>query len=122
MRALIIKRKWWRLTTIGATFFTATFGAFISLGAGPQCTSPFVQVQDVAATLFPDPTNQFTIERVNIGEPFVNCSTKHRSSRLAASTTAGLTWRGAGSTAANAPLGSALARLRGQLLRTEPSP
>src|ERR1043166_1183514 len=44
--------------------------------AGPQCTPPYVQVQDAAPAFFPDPTNQFSIQYVAIGEPFVNCTTK----------------------------------------------
>jgi PKD repeat protein len=46
-----------------------------TIAAGPQCTSPYVQVQGPAAAFFPDPTNQMSIQYVAIGEPFINCST-----------------------------------------------
>src|SRR5437867_9074999 len=36
--------------------------------AGPQCTSPYVQVQDSATAFFPDQTNQYSIEYVSVGE------------------------------------------------------
>src|SRR5438105_2189443 len=45
------------------------------LALGPQCTSPFVQVQD-AAPAATDPAGTYAIERVNMGEPFVACSQK----------------------------------------------
>jgi PKD repeat protein len=89
MQPLIIyrKRRWFtaipfiypklRWLTVSALLLAVNF-VFVGLAtaAGPQCTSPYVQVQDGATTLFPDQTMQFTIERVNIGEAFVNCSTK----------------------------------------------
>src|SRR2546422_8775786 len=37
--------------------------------AGPQCTAPYVQVQDGAAAVGgADPTNQYSIEYVSVGE------------------------------------------------------
>jgi PKD repeat protein len=45
---------------------------------GARCAAPYIKVQDGAAVTgsVPDPTNQYAIERVNMGEPFVNCSSK----------------------------------------------
>jgi hypothetical protein len=40
--------------------------------SGPQCSDPYVQVQG-AAPAATDPTNQYAIQRVNIGEPFSSC-------------------------------------------------
>lgn len=48
-------------------------GAF---AAGPHCTVPYLHVQDGASATLPDPTNQFSIEYVKMGEPFVSCTTK----------------------------------------------
>src|SRR5581483_12016381 len=40
------------------------------------CQLPYIQVQDGAASITPDPTGQFTIQRVNLGEPFMGCGKK----------------------------------------------
>src|SRR5688500_12367238 len=42
---------------------------------GPHCSAPNVQVQGPAPAFFPDPTEQYAIEYIAIGEPFINCST-----------------------------------------------
>src|SRR5947209_5148742 len=47
-----------------------------TLASGPQCTSPYVQVQQGATPLLPDPAGEFTIQSVSIGEPFAGCSNK----------------------------------------------
>ena len=39
-----------------------------ALALGPQCSSPYIQVQD-GAPAATDPTNQYAIQSVNIGEP-----------------------------------------------------
>ena len=66
--------------SIGATTLMAAGIAAFSLGqafaAGEYCTSPYLQVQEGATPTLPDPTDQFRIESVHIGEPFINCSTK----------------------------------------------
>ena len=43
--------------------------------ATTACLPPYIQVQG-AAVATNDPTGQFSIEHVNFGEPFINCSTK----------------------------------------------
>ena len=40
------------------------------------CGPPYTQVQGAAASANPDPTMQFAIEHVNMGEPFVSCTSK----------------------------------------------
>ncbi|MEY2545829.1 MAG: hypothetical protein QOG48_946, partial [Verrucomicrobiota bacterium] len=57
--------------TITLMALSGTYG----LAGGPQCTSPFVQVQD-AAPATNDPSNTHAIQRINFGEPFVTCSQK----------------------------------------------
>ena len=64
------------LTAI-AFFITISFVLVGPANAGgPQCTSPYVQVQGAASSTFPDPTNQYSIESVSIGEPFLSCFSK----------------------------------------------
>jgi PKD repeat protein len=53
--------------------FLVTETAF---AAGPQCASPYIQVQDGATPLLPDPNLNYTITSASMGEPFVNCTTK----------------------------------------------
>ena len=67
-----------RWLAAGGLLVAATF-VFVGLGtaAGPQCTAPYVQVQDGATPLVPDQTGQFTIQSVSIGEPFAGCSNKN---------------------------------------------
>ena len=43
---------------------------------GDHCTAPYVKVQNSAAAAT-DPTGQYSIQRVNIGEPFTSCSAKN---------------------------------------------
>jgi hypothetical protein len=64
--------KWRGLPALAAITIITVGGLFLSTGQalalGPQCTSPYVQVQDGAAAFFPDPTNQYSIEYVSVGE------------------------------------------------------
>jgi PKD repeat protein len=53
-----------------------SFGARDASALGPQCTAPYVHVQDGATPADPDPTGELTIQSVSVGEPFTSCFTK----------------------------------------------
>ncbi len=63
----------------GAVVFFTVFAfvfAFAAPASAGHCVLPYVQVQDGAIPLLPDPNLNYTIESVTMGEPFLNCTTK----------------------------------------------
>jgi len=69
---LLTSSNWRWLTAIAATSLITGCVLLLSIGqasaAGAWCTSPYVQVQDSAAAVGADPTNQYSIEYVSVGE------------------------------------------------------
>jgi hypothetical protein len=60
--------------------------SIVSTGtSATACVAPFIQVQGAAAATN-DPTGQFSIQHVNMGEPFVNCSTKQLTATMKVNT------------------------------------
>jgi PKD repeat protein len=46
------------------------------VSSGNSCTAPYLEVQGAAASASADPTGQYSIQHVNVGEPFTSCSAK----------------------------------------------
>jgi hypothetical protein len=82
--------KYLDTTADSATNYIYRVSAVNGIGEGPSCrevsisstgtsatacVSPYIKVQNAAAAAT-DPTGQFSIQNVNMGEPFINCSTK----------------------------------------------
>ena len=64
--------RWFIASTLAVSFI---FG-LSATALGAHCAAPYIQVQEGATPLLPDPNLNYTITSVHMGEPFVNCTTK----------------------------------------------
>ena len=76
MQTPLLYPKWRRLTGGALLLLISLLGVGPASADGPHCTAPYVQVQNGATPLLPDPNMNYTIVSVSMGEPFVNCGTK----------------------------------------------
>jgi hypothetical protein len=65
-----------RIFSVTLALIAGVFVVKQASAAGQQCAAPYVQVQGSAPSTN-DPTNQYAIDRVNVGEPFSSCFGKN---------------------------------------------